>query len=119
MTKAKLLQSNLDRAFPTYAPHKVHETFSPEVGFMRVAEGSWRFVDLDETTQICAIGQNYRIRADLMNDMSRFLRDRGYDVKPTDEEAASAINALPLVSVRQGFERRTGHAMPNPVKGAE
>lgn len=113
MTKAKLLQSNLDRAFPVYAPHKVHETFSSEIGFMMVASGSWRFVDLEETTQICTIGPNYRVRADLMNDMSRFLRDRGYDVKPSDDEAANAIDALPLVSVRQGFESRTGHAMPD------
>src|SRR3954465_3555126 len=105
MTRAQLLQSNLDRNFPEYAPHKVYETTSPLVGFMKIKSGLWRFVDLTESNNISCIGREFRTRAELMGAMSEWLSGRGLGEEP---DAEGGLNSLPRITMEEGLKSRTG-----------
>lgn len=79
MTKAALLARNLDNKFSYAAPHRVYETISEWVGFMKTGRDCWRFVALDnDLTYESVIGPVYPTRKALLADMARYIRESGY-----------------------------------------
>jgi hypothetical protein len=79
MTKAALLAKNLDNKFRYAAPHKVHETTSEWLGYMKTGRECWRFVALDnDLTYESVVGPVYATRKALLADMARYVRESGY-----------------------------------------
>jgi hypothetical protein len=78
MTKTALLAKNLDNRFSYAAPHKVHETISEWLGYMKIGR-DWRFVALDnDLTSECVVGPIYGTKRALLADMARYIRESGY-----------------------------------------
>lgn len=103
MTRAQLLQSNLDRKYSVYAPHKIYETHHPMVGFTKVARDSWRFVDLETTNDLVVIGRDFRTKRELLAAMTEWLVERGYD-EPTPGATTTCIEHAYGATYRLPFQ---------------
>lgn len=53
----------------------VHRTRFPELGYVKIDNACWQFIDLNQPDRMAQVGPHYKTKVELLADLERYARE--------------------------------------------